>query len=250
MGTRDPFTSLKPRRLSDGAVDQVVSLVRSGVLSPGTKLPPERDLVERLGVSRNSLREAVRILETMGILHVIPGRGTWVRDDVSKETVHPGASWLPTDARDITDLLEMRETLEVKAAALAAERGTRQDLAAIQQSLDRLREAIEMGDVDAIITADAVFHEAVADASKNQILADSLQSLSALVVETRRVVVSLPGRLRRMGPEHDAVAQAIVRHDADGAAKAMFAHVRRVAEEVEAASHRGRYLRDEENGLH
>lgn len=248
MGTRDPFTSLKPKRLSDGAVDQVVNLVRSGVLTPGAKLPPERDLVERLGVSRNSLREAVRILETMGILRVVPGRGTWVREDVNQDTVKTDASWLPTHSRDAADLLEMRETLEVKAAALAAERGSEQDRERVMSCLQALHEAIDTGEVEAIINADARFHEAVADASGNRILAEALLSLSALVVETRRVVVSLPGRLRRMGPEHDAVAQAIVARDAEGAARAMFVHVRRVAEEVEAAVHRERYLRDQVEG--
>ncbi len=114
MGKRDLFTSLKPRRLSDGAVDQVVALVRSGALAPGAKLPPERDLVVRLGVSRNSLREAVRILETMGILRVVPGRGTWVREDVNQRAMQPVTSWLPVHSRDASDLLEMRETLEVK----------------------------------------------------------------------------------------------------------------------------------------
>lgn len=78
MGARDPFTSLKPKRISDSAVDQIVALINNGTLPPGTRLPPERNLVKRLGVSRNSLREAIRILETMGLLSVAPGRGTWL----------------------------------------------------------------------------------------------------------------------------------------------------------------------------
>lgn len=245
MGKRDLFTSLKPRRLSDGAVDQVVALVRSGALAPGAKLPPERDLVVRLGVSRNSLREAVRILETMGILRVVPGRGTWVREDVNQRAMQPVTSWLPVHSRDASDLLEMRETLEVKAAALAAERGTDEDLALISSCLDRLHSAVEAGDAESVIAADACFHEAVGAASGNRILAESLLSLNNLQVETRRVVVSLPGRLRRMIPEHHAVARAILARDAEAAAKAMFAHVRRVAEEVEAVAHRERYMSNE-----
>lgn len=220
----------------------MINLVRNGALPPGTRLPPERELIRRLGVSRNSLREAIRILETMGILRVVPGRGTWVCDAVPYESVVPWSNWPPLRVQEAADLLEMRETLEVKAAALAAERCTPSDQGHIITCLHDLEKAIESEDIETIIRADAAFHEAVAGATGNRLLADALRSLSDLVVETRRAVAMLPGRLRRMGSEHKAVADAILRKDPEGAAKAMYNHVRQVAEEFEAAASRERYL--------
>ena len=68
------FEQVKPKRLSDGAMEQVLGLVREGKLPPGAKLPPERELITLLGVSRTPLREAIRILETKGVLRVVPGQ--------------------------------------------------------------------------------------------------------------------------------------------------------------------------------
>lgn len=240
--TAASFRLLQPKRLSDSAVEQVLGLVRTGVLYPGSKLPPERRLVESLGVSRNSLREAIRMLETMGVLKVVPGRGTWVREDIGESPVDLGLTWLPAHGRDVRDLLEMRDTLEIKAAALAAERGTAEELERIVGALDRLKRALELEDSEETVAADAEFHHAVATASGNRLLAESLAGLDHLVEATRRALLTLPGRLRRMAREHEAIAAAILSRDVEASAAAMSAHVHRVAGEVEAAVSRERYV--------
>ncbi len=244
MGTAvaSTFKMLQPKRLSDSTVEQVLDLVRSGELAPGAKLPPERQLVASLGVSRNSLREAIRMLETMGVLRVEPGRGTWVREDVGESPVDLASTWLPAHGRDVRDLLEMRDTLEIKAAALAAERGNSEALESIVAALDQLKAAIVDEDADEIIRADAAFHHAVAEASGNRLLAESLAGLDCLVDATRRALLTLPGRLRRMAREHEAVAASILSRNSEEAALAMSVHVHRVAGEVEAAVSRERFL--------
>jgi len=236
------FRILRPKRLCDSTVEQVLSLVRTGGLAPGTKLPPERSLVSSLGVSRNSLREAIRVLETMGVLRVEPGRGTWVREDVGEPPMDTASAWLPFHGRDVIDLLEMRDTLEIKAAALAAERGSNEHLEALVVALDRLKAAIDGGDSDEIIAADAEFHQVVAEASDNRLLADCLAGLDHLVDAARRALLTLPGRLRRMAREHEAVVAAILSRDPEASAAAMSGHVHRVAGEVEAAMSRERYV--------
>lgn len=246
--TASNFKMLRPKRLSDSAVEQVLALVRSGDLLSGSKLPPERRLVSSLGVSRNSLREAIRMLETMGVLRVEPGRGTWVREDIGEYPVDLGSDWLPAHGRDVRELLEMRDTLEIKAAALAAERGDSEAMKDIEAALDRLKTAIADEDIGGIIAADVAFHEAVAEASGNRLLAESLAGLGSLVDATRRALLTLPGRLRRMAREHEAVAMCILNRDAEGAALAMSAHVHRVAGEVEAAVSREKYLSGEDAG--
>lgn len=241
MPTTDQFTSVKSQRLSDSAVDQVVELVRSGRLPPGTQLPSEREIVRQLGVSRTSYREAVRILETMGILRVVSGRGTWIVEEPEWAAGNLGTGWLATHERDVFDLLEVRSALDVKAAALAALRGTKEQLSAITDALERIRRA---GDgVDEIVDADTAFHASIASASGNRVLKDALGSVYESLVGTRRAMVSIPGRLRRVYAEHGALADAILSRDPEAAARIMAQHVSRVEREVSVAIHAEEYLR-------
>ncbi len=210
----------------------MLALIREGTLKAGSRLPSERRMVELLGVSRNSLREAARILETMGILRVVPGRGTWVREEVVGGGFVSAEGWLPANSRDVMELLEMRETLEVKAAALAAERGSEEARGQVRVSMARLADALATGDREEVISADADFHRAVATASGNRILAETLDGLTPLCEETRRSLLDLPGRLRRMVAEHQAVCDAVVARRPEEAAKAMYTHVLRVEKEV------------------
>jgi len=241
----DPFRVIKSQRLSDDAVSQIVNLIRGGHFRPGDRLPSERDLRDSLGVSRASVREAVRALETMGILRVSPGRGTFVRDDLVQGGLKLNDGWLASHYTDVLDLLEMRETLEVKAASLAAERASEDQVQAIREQLQGIAAAIEAQDVAAITSADAGFHNLIARASGNRILAGVLESLEELAIDTRKTVVQLPGRTQRALQEHEAVTVAIDRHDSDEAAEAMFHHVRRVREELLAAIARERILVEE-----
>jgi len=232
----DPFFSLKPKRLSDSAVEEILGLIREGKLQLGSQLPPERELMTRLSVSRGSLREAIRMLETMGVLIVLPGGGTWMREDYQGRLSSDGwLSWLPDHRKDVTELLEMRETLEVKAASLAAERSTPGQLARIQRELSRMEAALAADDLEELVASDTGVHDSIADASGNSILAQTLRSLSRLVTESRRAVWAIPGHPRRSVPEHSKVVQAIVAGDSEAAAKAMFKHVRKAREDVAGA---------------
>lgn len=243
MGTEDEFTSVKSRRLSDGAVEQIVKLVQSGRLAPGAKLPSERLVTRQLGVSRTSYREAVRILETMGILRVIPGRGTWIMDKPTWAVANLGTGWLATHERDVFELLEVRDALEIKAVVLAAQRGSSEQLAAILAQLDRIRTAAARGDEGEILDADTGFHAAIADASGNRVLKDALGSLFESLVNTRRAMTCIPGRLRRMESEHRVLADAVLSRDPEAAARVIAQHTARVEREVAVAIHGEKYLR-------
>jgi GntR family transcriptional repressor for pyruvate dehydrogenase complex len=238
----DMFVSLKPKRLSDSAVDQILGLVRQGNLTPGSKLPAERELITRLSVSRTSLREAIRILETMGVLRVVPGRGTWVRDDYAEPVMGAKLAWLPSRSDDIFQMFEMRETLEVRAASLAAERGTPEQLAEIEASVKRYEQAVNAGDVDALADTDRAVHESIARASGNKFLVQVLDSVHDLVQDIRHAMVFIPGRPARIAHEHQPVLTAILARDPAAATKAMSHHVRNAEEEMRAATSLGVHL--------
>ncbi len=234
------FTSLHSRRLSDSAVEQFVRLVRTGRLVPGARLPSEREMVDLLKVSRSSYREAVRILETMGIIRVIPGRGTWVCADAERRAVRLGNPWLAMHERDVMELLELRQILEVRAVALAAERGTELDFERIEEALEDIKAAVASGRPGDMVDADTAFHLALAEASGNRVLASAVSDLYRHLEETRRAMISIPGRATRMSPEHADMARAVCSRDPEAASRTMLQHVRRVEREVAAAIAAGR----------
>jgi len=229
------FTSLKSQRLSDGAMDQFVGLLRSGRLVPGEKVPSEREMEELLGVSRASYREAVRVLEATGILRVIPGRGTWICDDAARRLVSLGSPWLAGHERDVMELLEVREILEVRTVSMAAARASEEEFRSIREALERIEKAVEGGDAQDMVAADTAFHRAIADASGNRVLAAAIADLYEHLEDTRFAMISIPGRLDRMTHEHADVLESISSRDPETAALRMAAHVRRVEREVGAA---------------
>jgi GntR family transcriptional repressor for pyruvate dehydrogenase complex len=213
-----------------------LNLVRAGHLAPGSKLPPERELITRLSVSRTSLREAIRILETMGVLRVVPGRGTWVRDDYAEPVLGGNLAWLPSHSDDVFQIFEMRETLEVRAAALAAERGTPQQIASLEAAVRRYEEVVAAGETEALADTDRAVHESIARASGNKYLVQVLDSVQDLVQDIRHVMVAIPGRPVRIAQEHLPVLEAIQAHDPVAAARAMSHHVHKAEEEIRAAT--------------
>jgi GntR family transcriptional repressor for pyruvate dehydrogenase complex len=240
--TGEEFQPLKAQRLSGAAADQLIELIRSGRLAPGTKLPSEREMVKFLGFSRNSYREAIRVLETMGLLHVAPGIGTWVCEKPQWAGADLGMEWLASHERQVFELLEVRDALEVKVVALAAKRASEAQLAGIKSQLDRMRRAVDSEDVEEILAADTAFHAAVAEASGNRVLESAQASLYESLIETRRAMISIPGRLSRMDIEHRAIAEAIFSRDSDAAARTMTVHAARVEREVSVAIHAVDYL--------
>ncbi len=240
MDVQDDFTSVLSRRLSDDAVEQFVRLVRTGRLQPGVRLPSERRMVELLGVSRSSYREAVRILETMGIITVSPGRGTWICADSDRRAVRLGNPWLAMHERDVMDLLELRQILEVRAVALAAERGNDGEFSRIREAQEGIRAAVESGRADDMVNADEAFHLSLAEASGNRVLVSAVADLYRHLEGTRRAMITIPGRPARMNPEHAEIAHAVLSRDPEMASRTMLQHVRRVEREVAAAIAAGR----------
>lgn len=235
MRKDDLFESVRPKRLSDSAVDQILNLVSTGQLTPGSRMPPERELITSLGVSRTSLREAIRILETLGVLRVVPGRGTWVREDYQRPSLGDTLAWLPNHEHDVLQLFEVRETLEVKAAQLAADRATADQLISMSMSIQRFKDAVSDADYEGMLAADGMFHEAIGAASGNTLLAEMLNGLFSLVQSTRKALIAIPGRPEAILREHIAVMEAILSRNPRTAAKAMQTHDRKAEEAARTA---------------
>lgn len=221
------FTAVRKTRVFEGVAQQLQRLIVDGALKPGERLPPERELCARLGVSRGSLRDAIRMLELAGLVVPRQGEGTVVAD-LSPETVAaPIASMLVRKRELIAELLDVRRMIEPALAARAAERATPEDVARLEDVLRRQEEKVQRG--EPTIGEDGEFHYQLALAARNGVVRSVLDVLMQLLRETRARSLQTPGRPRRSLEGHQRILEAIRRRD-PGAAEAA---VRRHLEEVE-----------------
>lgn len=225
---------IKTRKIYEEIVEQIRDLVSRGDLKPGDRLPSERDLVERLQVSRASIREALSALELMGLLEVRSGEGTFVRKLRSESVVAPLAWMLTMEKVTVIELLEIRKILEVQAVGIAAERAEEKDINDLSAALDDLRADLSSPTSDG--SADHRFHYAITRATKNNImirLMDTISDLMKYVLKTSRSKLYegkyTPALLFQ---EHKKIYDAIVDKDAQGAKDLMLAHLSGVEQEI------------------
>lgn len=193
-----------------------------GNLPAGTKLPSERQLAERYGVSRPIVREVLGKLAERNLVEIMPGRGSFVRDPRSSDAAGYLDAHYRRSRATPRDLVEARTMLERTAAGLAAERATAEDLAAIERSLT----AFERG-VDIIEQArhDLAFHLAIARAAANPVIETMFGSITNLTLELMLRSLADSEVTRTSAPFHRRIADAIKDRDAAGAGRAMTAHL-------------------------
>jgi DNA-binding FadR family transcriptional regulator len=210
--------------VTDQAIGQIKQMIVTGELKPGDRLPKESDLAARLGLSRSSLREAVRALTLIRILDTRQGDGTYVTS-LEPDILSEALSFLVDFHRDRTvlDLLEVRRMLEPAATAMAAQR-------IAEPELDELARLIhEMGacrTVEEFVTNDLAFHRGIGVASGNPVLASLLDSLSGPTSRARIWRgVTQSGAVERTLDEHRAIHLALAQHRPDVARAWATVHV-------------------------
>lgn len=219
----------EPIKRAGSGVEQVTALIKRRGLKPGQRLPAERALVRQLGMSRTSVREALRTLEGLGVVEVRPGRGTFLRTDVQSGLRAQGWEEYLSRQRDrVLDILEVRELLDARAAALAARRASPDEIAALEDLLREMGKAVEANDVDALVDVDIRFHSLIARISRNALLAELASSMLHALRDDREATFRLPGRPMRSLQEHRAILNAIGRGEAEAAERHMRRHVRQV----------------------
>jgi GntR family transcriptional repressor for pyruvate dehydrogenase complex len=212
-------------RLYQQLVKQLLAYIAQEGLTPGERLPTERVLATRLGVSRASVAQAVVALEVQGILSVRQGDGIYL-----VRLADPTASTqeLIKRRQRLPEILEAREALEVTITSLAALRHTDQDLAAIDAALETMAAQVAAGEHG--YDGDKVFHEAVTAAAHNPILTSLMEMLAGPIQETRRESLAQPGRPQKSLASHHEIANAIRSGDRAKAASAAHRHIAQVAD--------------------
>lgn len=213
--TSSDLSSLRVQRVQVTLRQQVLELLRNAILEgrfkPGERLI-ERELCELTGVSRTSVREALRHLESEGLVANVPNKGPTV------------ATLSEEDAREI---YEVREALEGLAGRLFAERGTDKQVDALQAALERLAEAFRQNDMTLVVAETTHFYDVFLQGCGNSLISDMIRSLQARVIFLRKTSMSQPGRAPGSLTEMEKIVQAIRKRDADRAEEVCKDHVRR-----------------------
>jgi DNA-binding FadR family transcriptional regulator len=224
---RGPRRTYRQASVTDEAIDKIRQMIVSGSLRPGDRLPKENDLAAQLGLSRNSLREAVRALSLVRVLEVRQGDGTYVTSlepDLLLESTRFLAHLF--SEKTVLELFEVRRLLEPAAAALAA---VRMDEAALERVRQELERMIAAETVEDLVEADAAFHAVIATASGNAVLKSLLDTLSTRTMRTRiwRGWKD-EDTLQTSRADHSRIYDALVRRDPELARTMAAAHVANV----------------------
>ena len=205
--------------LVDGAVEQLLEEIQSGRWPVGSKIPPESQLVEQLGMSRTPVREAIRSLVQSGLLVSRQGAGTYVlATDVGKVALRRRV-----EEADHEDVVQVRDGLDVVAANLAARFRTPEDLAELDRALQRREEAFLHAEAAAFVDADIDFHVGIARAGGNPLLLDLYSTLAGAVGHALHTAFDVTDESRADQALHGGLLEAVRNGDPDAAAAAALA---------------------------
>ena len=223
-----PTSALRPlerSRLYEDVGERLGEFVRESGMVPGEQFPPERELSQRMRVSRTSVRQAFVVLQALGFVDVRHGEGVFLR---RTRGFGESLAKLLDKRRRLPDVLEAREALEVKLAELAAGRRSERDLDAMKTTIDEMAMDISAGGLG--IDGDAAFHRAIALAARNEVLLHLIEAMAEVIQESRVESLSEPGRPPRSLEAHRRILAAIESRSTELAAEAMRLHLRVVAD--------------------
>jgi GntR family transcriptional repressor for pyruvate dehydrogenase complex len=223
------FKPIKAKKIYEEIVEQIRLLMAGGELKPGDKLLPERELADRLQVSRASVREAIRALEMMGFVEIRPGDGTFVRDRNADEIIQPLAMFLAVERSSLLEMFEIRRIFESATAALAAERATDDEILHLGNALDNMIQSCNVKDSEKGEEYDTAFHYIVAESTHNNLLIRLFRTISedfsrSISVARRQIYIDQDNPVNIIN-QHRKIYEAIKTHDPERASQAMLEHL-------------------------
>jgi len=221
------FNKVKTKKVYMKIVEQVRDLIKEGRLKPGDKLPPEQVLAEEFGTSRPSVREALSALEILGITESRGGKGNFIKDNLNFPLYEQKFRELEEEESPF-ELLEARKVVETEIVGLTAKKATEEEIAAIQESLDKMKSAVT--NISEIMEFDREFHINVARAAHNSLLFSMMIYLADLLKEKLWINLkekswSIPGRPQKYFEEHNEILNAIKNKDSKRARNRMYDHL-------------------------
>jgi len=225
---------LKPiqkKRVSDLIVEQIDKMIVSKELLPGQLLSSERELVNELQVSRASLREALRILESMGVIEIKPGRGIFVAD-VKSSLFAPFEVWLESHRESLLEQFEVRLVIEPDAAYFAAQRASPSLILEMKRSLEHFIRCKGENDTRGMIAHDSGFHNLIAQATNNRTLSVLMETITKSLLCGWKATLHIPSRVESTVQEHSEILDAIENGSADRASRMMKVHLENALDDL------------------
>lgn len=215
----------KKTTISKHVVEYIKELIRQGELSAGEKLPPEREMAKMLNLSRNTIREAYKILAALGYVQIKHGQGVFVASEDYYLSQITDTFFIKND--QILELFDIRKILEVQSVKWASERATEEQLEELKQIADRGYEGVINGvDGETLVKRDIEFHIYLAEITGNSILIRIMHNLIDLLTETRtKALEKIPGRATKALKEHQIIVQAMMNKDPLNAERYMLTHL-------------------------
>ena len=224
-----PFQKINPERVADTVVRQIEQLILRGILRPGERLPSERGLAERLGVSRPSLREAISDLESRGLLSSRAGSGVYVADVLGSAFSEPLIALFSSHKEALFDYIAFRRDLEGLAAERAARMSSDTDLKVISKVFEKMKAAHEKRNPAEEAALDAEFHMAIVEASHNVFMLHMMRSmfemLRAGVFYNRKIMFKVRTTRAALLEQHRAIHDAILQRNPELARRAVEDHL-------------------------
>jgi GntR family transcriptional repressor for pyruvate dehydrogenase complex len=232
-GGKIMFTPVKNRKVYEVVIEQIKNMVKTGELKKGDKLPPERDLVEQLKVSRTSIREAIRALEILGLIECKQGEGNFVRKSFQQSLLEPLSIMFMLQESTPKEVIELRRILEIETASLAAKHIKQEKLTEIYNIVDTFKNST---DEKLNTELDQEFHFKIAEASENFLLVNVLTTVSSIIdsfISNARLRI-MENRDNReiLIQQHEAVYRALCEHDSKSAAEEMKKHLEFVSKTI------------------
>jgi GntR family transcriptional repressor for pyruvate dehydrogenase complex len=226
LGKKTMFKPVKKTRIHEEIVFKIKDMIEQGTLKTGDQLPTERELAEAFKVSRPSVREALRALESQGFLVSRQGDGTYVTQQPIELLIEPFASVILKEKFDQLELFEMRRLIEPQLAYLAAERATPAEIAKMEQSLTI--EEQELTSSEHLPTPDKTIHDLIFQAARNKILISIMESLMDSLAESHDRYLQMEGRPEKSLACHRNILTAIKAGNGELAADIMREHLEEI----------------------
>jgi len=234
------FHSVKSGKISELIAHQIKNAILKGTMKPGYKLPPERELVQRFQASRISIREALKSLETSGLLKIKPGSGVFVSEVSSKPISNSLSSFLRMQGISIKELTEARIILEPSIAKLAAEKVASEDLKKLEQNIHEASKIVKSNTPSPAQNIE--FHSLIAAATKNQVITLTMTTLFDVVkemtLEIKHNVQKRTESSRQAVAYHKKILKALKERNSERVYELMLKHIIQVQGSLKIATSR------------
>jgi GntR family transcriptional repressor for pyruvate dehydrogenase complex len=226
------FGPISRQKTYEIVAERLLALISSRHLGPGDAIPAERELVQLYGVGRSSIREALRMLESKGVIRS-SGNGSFAVADFGNTLNNSLDFLLSVDEADYGELFEVRRILEGEAAALAASRRDDEDVARMGAAIEAMKQGL--GSEEAFITADLDFHLTIAESSRNRLIAHLMNAIRSLLQRSLSSAYNIPGSPEGAVVLHRLILEAIAARHPEEARQRMQEHVSRVERDIMGA---------------